>query len=191
MPRQNNCGDFVKATCFTGRHCEELLRRSNPGPTAGGTLDCFTPLAMTAEAIRLFSRGLLSYQRSLSISTRSCRGKLLGLAARGSRSKHRRSIESVLVCFERPPIVCFSWKGNGGVYASDLAIKRGDSNFFPNVEQLPLPHRGGRFRPVSEGFSDFVFRAFWRVHQREQRWVRIRLDETRFRSAFGRPQMVA
>ncbi|RXG84642.1 hypothetical protein EAS61_38330 [Bradyrhizobium zhanjiangense] len=29
------------------RHCEELLRRSNPGSLRGDSLDCFTALAMT------------------------------------------------------------------------------------------------------------------------------------------------
>ncbi|QAU37117.1 hypothetical protein XH86_04985 [Bradyrhizobium guangdongense] len=30
------------------RHCEELLRRSNPGSCSSGSLDCFAALAMTA-----------------------------------------------------------------------------------------------------------------------------------------------
>ncbi|RTM11102.1 MAG: hypothetical protein EKK33_22800 [Bradyrhizobiaceae bacterium] len=36
------------------RHCEELLRRSNPDCHCGGSLDCFATLAMTAErAVRV------------------------------------------------------------------------------------------------------------------------------------------
>ncbi|TFW60495.1 hypothetical protein CT676_14860 [Bradyrhizobium sp. MOS001] len=32
------------------RHCEELLRRSNPGCLRGESLDCFAALAMTGVA---------------------------------------------------------------------------------------------------------------------------------------------
>ncbi|PSO21732.1 hypothetical protein C7G42_08935 [Bradyrhizobium sp. MOS003] len=34
------------------RHCEEPLRRSNPGCRCGGSLDCFVALAMTADVSR-------------------------------------------------------------------------------------------------------------------------------------------
>ncbi|RXH05318.1 hypothetical protein EAS56_35765 [Bradyrhizobium guangzhouense] len=33
------------------RHCEELLRRSNPDCRCGGSLDCFAALAMTSPKL--------------------------------------------------------------------------------------------------------------------------------------------
>ncbi|MVT49916.1 hypothetical protein GPL17_05375 [Bradyrhizobium yuanmingense] len=40
-------GGFCARRCLILRHCEEPLRRSNPGCLRGGILDCFATLAMT------------------------------------------------------------------------------------------------------------------------------------------------
>ncbi|CUU15819.1 hypothetical protein CDS [Bradyrhizobium sp.] len=41
---------FLRVAAPALRHCEELLRRSNPGCLRGESLDCFAALAMTGVA---------------------------------------------------------------------------------------------------------------------------------------------
>nr|AWM03505.1 hypothetical protein CIT40_28025 [Bradyrhizobium amphicarpaeae] len=48
------------------RHCDELLRRSNPDGCRGDSLDCFAPLAMTACAVVLENGASRPLDRPLS-----------------------------------------------------------------------------------------------------------------------------
>src|SRR5262249_568382 len=82
------------------RHCEELLRRSNPETFRGGILDCFAALAMTEEGARRALQSTASSFPSAPEPARACARR--GVARRAGAAGSRTGAVRRLVAAGRP-----------------------------------------------------------------------------------------